>query len=718
MVLLGLGFLLSAQPLFALDPSRSVFEYNIQTWNRQNGLPFNRISAIVQTSDGYLWMATQNGLARFDGIDFVHVAIPNRDGWHGMSVNCLQVSPRGGFWFGIEAGNFGYFDGTNRFDALSGDWVAPQVNVHAIQEDADGSIWVASRGGVAGLPGGKTNQLFLNTQLGEIQSLYEDPEHRVWIGTFEKGLYYWQNGKLNQFPDKDLVGANIRAINMDQQGRLWVGTSYGLRCYDRDFKRNDALTLYTEVQVLLADKRGAMWIGTSGGGLIRHFNGETSYLRRTNGLAEDYVSSLCEDHEGSLWVGTRDGLTQISDLKFPTASTPDHPLNEPVHGVCASRNGGIWCATSAGIYNFKDKSVSFLPDSTNSNPYTKRVFESRDGDLYALSGVREVRIFSNNKLVATHPNTDWPTAIGEDSHGVVVSVGAQLYHVNRQQMTPFVFKGSAPEFHWIRNLFACADGSLLVATVNGAYRVRDDHAERWSTAEGLPDLDVNCATQDKEGIIWLGGNAGLTRIRNGKVSVIHLGPIDPFISAIVPDDEGNLWLSCSTGVIQANRHQLSNYADGKSTQLGARLYDGVDALRTIDLTEVETVGCKTADGKIWFPGPLGAVQIDPLHIPFNSLPPPVCIQKVLVDGIQTSAGSAPKVRRGNGELAFQYTALSFIAPQKIRFRYKLQGYDTDWIDAGSQRSALYANLAPGAYSFHVQACNVDGVWSTMAQASL
>jgi len=710
LLLFGLAFFLSAQGLFALDPSRSLFEYNIQTWNRQNGLPFNRISAIAQTSDGYIWVGTQNGLGRFDGVEFTHVVIPNRPGWHSMSVSCLKASPRGGLWFGLDTGGtFGYFDGTNRFDAISAAWASAQINPRSILEDPDGSIWVGGQQGFVGAVQANGNNLYSNN-VGLVQTVYRDPTGRLWVGSFEKGLFYWQDGKLNPAPAQDLLGVNIRAITMDPEGRLWVGTSWGLRCYDRDLKRSDRTAIWTEIQALMTDDHGAVWIGTSGDGLYRYVNGETSNLRKTNGLAEDYVSSLCEDREGSIWVGTRDGLTQLSDLKFPTASTIEGPLNSPVHGVCSSTNGGIWCATGAGVYNYKDHTVTLLPATTNLNPYVKRVFEARNGDIYTLSGLREVHIYSHGKLIAHFPNSDWPTALTEDSQSVIVSVGAQLYRVSPKGMTPFEFKGAPPQFHWIRNLSTCADGSLLVASVDGLFKIHGDKIEHWSVGEGVADQDITCVIEDGEGTLWLGGSSGLTRIRNNKVSVIHLSTPDPTINAIVADDFGNLWLSCSSGVIQADRRSLNDFADGHSQHFVSKLYDGVDALKTVDLTEVEAVGCKTPDGKVWFGGPLGAVQIDPLHIPFDPWPPPVRVQKVFVDGIPWSATN--EIRRGNGELAFQYTALSFIAPQKIRFRYKLEGYDTEWTDAGSQRSALYANLKPGQYRFHVEACNVDGVWNT------
>lgn len=711
-VLAGLGLFLSAPLLLALDPSRSLFEYNIRTWNRQNGLPFNRISALTQTADGFLWMGTQNSLARFDGINFTHVAIPNRPGWYSKSVSCLQNSPRGGLWFGLEAGAIGYFDGTNHFSAFSGKLPFSQTTIRGIHEDADGKLWTGGDYGFSRLVLGSTNQFVSDSNLGSVQAVYKDPLNRLWVGTFENGLFQWQDGRLIQSPAKDLLGVNIRAITMDHDGRIWVGTSWGLRCYDREFKRNDPITIYTEIQALLTDTHGAVWIGTTGDGLIRYLNGEASSLRRTNGLAEDYVSSLCEDREGDIWAGTRDGLTQISDLKFPTPSTVAGPLSTPVHGVCASTNGGVWCATSAGLYNYKGKTVFYLQGSTNAtNPYAKRVLEARNGDLYALSGARQIRIFSNGICIAEYANKDWPTALAEDPHGIIASIGPLLYRVSPKELTPFAFNGPAPSFHWIRNLSVCTDGSLLVCSVDGAFRIHDGRIQHWNLEDGIADRDVTCATDDPEGTIWLGSLGGLTRIRHDKASIIHLAETDPSINAIVPDDLGNLWLSCSSGIIQASRRNLNDFADGKTSQLKTKLYDGIDSLRTIDLTEVEGQACKTSDGKVWFGGPLGAIEIDPAHIPADPVPPPVFIDKVLVNAVPQSGSAASNVRRGYGELSFQYTALSFVAPQKIRFQYKLQGCDRAWVDAGSQRSALYANLAPGKYRFLVRACNADGVWS-------
>src|SRR3569833_3187859 len=414
-----------------------------------------------------------------------------------------------------------------------------------------------------------------------------------------------------------------------------------------------------------------------------------------------------------MWIGTRDCLTQISELKFPIASTPGGSLDQPVHGVAASTNGGVWCATSSGVYNYKDKSISYLTAPTNFNPYIKRVFEAHVGFVYVLDGSREVHVYSNDVFIARYSDGEWPTAIAEDAHGVVVALGPKLYRIGSSGMTPFIFGDPPnPQFYWVRNLIEGRDGSLIVASVNGVFRISDKNIEHWTAVVGLSDSDVNCITEDKEGTLWLGQVFGLSRIKDGKATVIHHEATDTMINSIVPDDLGNLWLACNTGVLRINRRSANDFADRKIAKLDYRLFDGVDALRTVDLTEVEAVAAKTSDGKIWLPSPLGVIEIAPAHIPINSVPPPIHIDFFLFFGVVLSGRSIVSKERGGGELTIQFKASSFIASQKIHFRYKLAGYDYDWIDAGTQRSALYGNLKPGKYVFRVEACNVDGIWST------
>ena len=703
---LCLGILLISRSAFGLDPTQSLLQYNCRSWTRQNALPANGIRALAQTAEGYLWIGTQKGLLRFDGNDFVTINPPS-----GLKLPTREIKTiaagRQGLWFGLALGGGGFYDDVKTFRPFTTE-SREQEKITAIRETADGSLWIGTESGIFRRNGAKT---IFNNEIRNALCIFEDARHRIWVATADNGLNYWEAGKFHKFPDPEMPQM-VFSVTVDSTGRIWAGTPFGLRCYDPNFKRNDPFRLFTETRALLCDRHGVLWIGTTGDGLLRYQGGNTpTMLMKTNGLANDFVTALLEDREGSLWVGTREGLTQLSDVKFPIFSSSEGWARGPCHGVCASPRGGVWSATSSGASYFDGKTTSVVPDEAwqSQSHYIKRVLEARDGDLYLLNGNREVQILSSNKIVASYSNSDWPTALVEDAHGVVVSVGAKLFRVSRKGMTPFPFQ-KTPEFYWIRNLSAGSDGSLIVASVNGIFRINGEKIEHWTTGDGLPNNDVLCACEDPQRTIWVGQTCGLTRIRNGRPTPICQELVNTVVMSMVPDNRGNLWLDSHRGFIRVSRASLNDFADGKSSELDGTVFDGLESVKTIDNTEIEFVGCKANDGSIWFPTPQGAVKIDPDDMPTNSTPPPVRIQKIVANGIELTNSASNQIPPGKGELAFQYTGLSFIAPQKIQFRYKLEGYDTEWIEAGMRRNAAYTNLKPKRYKFIVQACNADGVW--------
>jgi PAS domain S-box-containing protein len=703
----------------ALDPTRSVYQYNCRTWNRENGLPVNAVRALAQTTDGYIWLGTQQGLIRFDGMNFESISLPNRPQFRLGAVDCLASSREGGLWFGIEGGSLGLYDSNDFHSMERFSWVDPAMRVGVIRETSDGWLWAgAGEGAGRCLPGTTNGSAFLG-QLGAVSAIHEDAHHRVWLGTSDDGLFYWQSGRLNRFPDQDLRTKAIFGVTTDSHEHLWVATQAGVYCYDSNFLRHDLVSTFSEVKALLTDRHGVVWIGTSDG-LIRYREGEVSNLKLADGLAHNFVTSLLEDEEGSLWVGTKDGLSQLSDVKLPIYSSAEGMLEGSCHGLCASTNGGIWIATTEGLSRFDGLRFTNLSQQIGlTNAYVKRVFEASNGDVYFInadrSGDRDVDVLSAGKMVACYHNKNWPLAIGEDAKGVVAAVGGSLFRVNRTQFIPFDYRGGkVPDLRWVRNLYGCADGSLLVATVNGLFRIKDGVIENWAMGDGLSDFDVLWACSDADGTIWAGMKSGVARIRGREVRNLNqsAGLADDYICSIVPDKIGNLWMFSTKGFMRASLSSLNDYADGKTNHVDCVVYNGLEAVKSIDTADIEYVGCRSTDGRIWFPTPSGAVMIDPAHILENWVPPPVHIDQVRVNGAPQTGPSAAPAHPGRGELVIEYTGLSYIAPQKVRFRYQLKGYDAEWIDGGNRRSVFYANLKPRHYTFVVQACNADGVWST------
>ena len=333
----------------------------------------------------------------------------------------------------------------------------------------------------------------------------------------------------------------------------------------------------TDVKALLVDRHGAVWIGSAGEGLIRYQDGKISYLGVTNGLAHDFVTALCEDAEGSLWIGTREGLSQLSDVRFPIFSAAEGMVGGSCHGLCASTNGGIWTANTEGLSWFDgSRFTNFSRQIGLSNWYVKRVYEARNGDVYFINanrtGNREVDVLSHGAMVARYSTREWPTALAEDGRGVVAAVGGQLFRVSRTNFVPFVYRdGKAPQFYWVRNLSGCGDGSLLVATVDGVFRIKEGVVEHWSMGDGLSDFDALCACADAVGTIWAGLRTGVARIKGRQVRNISEddGLAANTIRAIVPDDLGNLWMYSSRGFLRVARRSLNDFADGKADRVEA-----------------------------------------------------------------------------------------------------------------------------------------------------
>jgi signal transduction histidine kinase/streptogramin lyase len=504
----------------------------------------------------------------------------------------------------------------------------------------------------------------------------------------------------------------------DRLGQLWVGTTMGLRCYDANFQRKQIPDIHAEVKALLVDRNDRLWIGTTGLGLASLKNGAYTHLQRVDGLANENVTSLFEDHEGTLWVGTRNGLSQLTDVKLPILSSNDGILGGGSHSVCPSTNGGVWAATTRGLSYLNKNTIRNYSNFTETglvSPYIKLVYEARDGDIYTVDGDKFIRVLSAGKVVASHPNANWPTAFGEDSHGVLVSVSDRLFRVSRDRLVPYDADPANPlPLNWVFNLSACRDGSILVASANGLFRLKNGAVERWSVEDGLSDNLVFWAGEDTDGAVWAGLGTGIARINGRKVRNITMtnGLYDNFILAIVPDDYGSFWFNSTRGIFQVSRQSLNDFADGRISSVESTAYDSIDAVKMVDTTEVERSGCKTADGRIWFPSPAGIITINPTNLVKNFMPPPVHIQQARANGCELVGNEHPAVRPGKGDLEFQYTAATFIAPQKVRFRYILQGYEPAWVDAGGRRSAFYTNLKPGKYQFQVQACNADGIWNT------
>jgi ligand-binding sensor domain-containing protein/two-component sensor histidine kinase len=706
-------------PVLALNPDKSLLQYNCRAWTRQNGLPANGVQAIAQTRDGYLWLGTAQGLVRFDGVEFKLVEMPKSPSFWSANVTCLASSQNGGLWFGLHRNAFGFCNDDSSSYLGQRGWGGRDLDVKSMIEARDGAVWIAAEHLAARFTEETNFVPILGATNGDaycdVTSLLEDSRGGIWLGTATRGVYRWQAGKLAKMSQGSLDQRIIFALAEDHEGRIWLGTELGLICCNSNLEVMPAAPLTTEIRALLVDRHDVLWIGTSGNGLVRRYHNRNEFFQKQNGLVNDFVTALAEDREGSIWIGTRDGLNQFTNVKFPTFSTVEGIAEKEVHSVCASRKGGVWVTTETGLAYFDGTNATdYSTDAGFQTPYLKQSLEASNGDLYLINGNMDVEIFSDGKVVARHPNPTWPVAMTEDAQGVVVAMGGDLFHAGRNYFTPYPFpNGQKPLLKWVVNMITGRDGSLWIVGANGICRVKDGQFNQWTEQDGLPDSRVNYLCEDSDGVIWAGLQPGIVRLKNNQIKIIGRkdGLLDDGIQAMVFDNHGFLWVDSSRWLFKVSRQSLNDFADGKTNRVKCVAYNNAADVKPADWDAQENSCCRTPDGRIWFPSSKGVVMIDPSNIPTNKIPVQVRIYRVRANGLDLAGNNAAVIQPGRGDLEFYYTAPSFIEPQAVQFQCWLEGYDQNPVFAGNRRLALYTNLKPGKYTFHVVAANADGLWN-------
>ncbi len=717
--LVAAGFLLLAGTGWALDPARTLDQYRATHWSRQNGLPVNSVNAIAQTQDGYVWLGTQQGLIRFDGIEFTPFPVPRTPSFVSQNISTLSASRNGGLWFGLREGAVGFFDGAV-YSALPARWFEPNMMVSKVRESSDGAVWVAWNFGYARWRPRGEPIAEIEKSIGTVpyHALHEDRQGRMWLSAVDQTtVYYFEQGTRRVFPDPELRDINVFTIADDRDGNIWMGTSHGLRVYDRDFKprKMAGYDSATQVNALLIDRHESVWLATEGDGVRRYRDGRWEQYTSAAGLLHNVVNTLHEDAEGNLWIATRGGLSKLSDVKFPLYTTQEGLAGEPL-GVANAGEDAVWVATTNGLSRIEGGQIISLPaDNGLPNQYVKRPFQASNGDVYVIDGDRGLTLLSGGRRIARHLRSEWPVAITEDKQGVIVSFAGEVCRVTRDAVVPFTYQDrDPPPMVWAQMLAPASDGSLWVGSHRGVWHLKDGGYTNWSTHNGLTSSVANWVVEDEDGTVWAGLAAGVARFKDGRVVCIgsNEGLFDNFIYAIVPDAFGWFWMDSGAGIFRVRRQMLNDFADGKIPAITCEPFNGPEAVKSNDKHGQEPSAAVTKDGRIWFPTAGGVVAVDPARIGTNAVPPPVYIQTTRIDGRALSGRRVTAPNAGRGDLEFHYTALSYAAPEKIRFRYFLEGYDHRWVEAGERRSAFYTNLKPGTYTFSVQASNADGVWNT------
>lgn len=706
----------------ALDPNRSLNEFGHQSWLTENGLPQNTVQAIVQTQDGYLWIGTQEGLARFDGLNFAVFDKENTPAFKSNDIRFLHPDRQGRLWISTSYGLVCRHDG--KFTSYTVNEGLADNSIGPIVEDASGNIWIGTGGGLARFANGSFQTLTTDNGLSSnlIQTLSARPDGTILVGT-PAGIQSLSGDRFTTWPiPSQLLPANVTAIAETSDGQLWLGTLDGL--FGVDGQTTIPLP-NNRISALLVDREGALWIATAGG-VARYQNGKVETFSAANGLSSNLVLSVFEDREGSIWIGTEaGGLNQLKSKKFITFTTREGLPSDLVKAIYQDPQGGIWIGSNGGgLTLFKDgRFTTWTTKDGLSSDVVLSLAGDTEGTLWigtpdGLNRFRDGRF--QFFTFADGLANDLVRSVLVDRNGVLwVGTRGGLNSFRDDVFTTYTTRdGLANNF--IGAIFEDSKGSLWVGTLGGLSRIKDGKFQTFTTNDGLSSNTVISLYEDESGDLWIGTNGGgLNRLRGGKfVSFTSRNGLSAdVIYRILEDKQQNLWCSSNKGIFRINKAELEKVTSGAGAGLNPVFYGPADGTLTREVSGGgHPAGWQTSDGRMWFATIKGLAVIDPEHIPLNTSPPPIAVEQLIVDNQPTPVNGKASLSPGTSRLDFYYTALSFIAPENVRFKYRLEGFDDNWIDAGSRRVASYTNLRPGNYRFRVIAANNDGVWNESGAA--
>ncbi len=728
---------LQASAAFALDPSKGITQYIQTAWTSETGLPQNSVHAITQTTDGFVWFATEEGLARFDGRQFRIYDRRNSKSLASNYILALCASRDGSLWIGTDSGLNHYFP--NSFAQSGGDRAALSGtfttltkkdglsgnDIAALFEAADGSLWVGTSEGLSRIQGGKIETWTTKRGLAgnDVEAITGDSMGAVWIGT-DGGVSRLNNGHFTTWTTgQGLPGSRVVALSADADDSVWVSVlGHGLvRIRAGHVVASNVKLPWNEVEALLRDRDGALWMALDRHGIGRLFNGKFTWYSNVSGLPSDRsTKALFEDREGSLWVGMLDaGTIQLRDGKFTVYGKPEGLPGNYIGNLLQARDGSMWFGSDSNglTHLLADGRVELwnhrygLPDEA-----VFSLLQARDGSLWvgyrrgALAHIVDgkVRVYRDPLAAETSVNSiledrDGNLWVGYFGKGLARFSGGHFEHFSESERIPGIAQAS--------------DGALWVATDGqGVERIFQGVTTHFTTLNGLPSDHAMCVYPSANGDVWVGtASGGLSRIRGAEIVTWtqEQGLTDATIGSIIEDNLGDLWVGGDSGIARISRRELDGWQSGRSSALHPVLFGTADGLRSREtLFGSMPSTWKDARGRLWFGTIMGAAVVDPAHIPVNEVIPPVWIERTVVDSESVVPRSGARLGRGSGNVEFLFTAPTFVAPQAEAFRYRLMGFDKEWIAAGNRRHVWYTNLPPGHYTFSVQAQNSDGRWNT------
>ncbi len=715
--MLGVG-----TPARSLEPDRRLSQYNHESWRSENGLPQNSVLASEQTSDGYLWFGTYEGLARFDGVRFTVFDRRTSPEMGEQEIRALVEDASGLLWVGTRQGILLYESGQLRRPAEAGDLAEARISAMAV----DGkSVWISSSLGLVRAPASGKGPWRRYTPQdglpeGGTESVAVDAAGGVWVGTTQ-GLARVFGEKVELVPLPQGPPTRSLTLKVTRDGTLWLGTSNGLF-----FLREGRFTAYgpeqgmprVEVTELLEDRDGNLWVGTTRGLLRRNAAGFAAFTRPKE-LADIRVGSLLEDREGRLWVGLFGaGLHRLSNGPFLPFGEPEGSTLGSSTIVLETHDGALWLGlVGRGIERVKDGVVTRMgPAQGLANQRIYTFAEGSDGALWVGTDTGAYR-YDGQRFVLLAPETGMPpgTAVWsmapEPGGGMWFATSAGLAWLNGGRVTLYG-KERGPLPDRVMSILREDSGTIWLSSHRGVVRFAQGTFTAFTSKEGLVSDSAYTLYADSQGTLWVGTSGGVSRLKDGRFASITAahGLPDETVYTLLLDSEGFFWMSSNKGISRVSRREMEEVADGKRQRVNGWFFDERDGMRVGECNGGRPGGWKTRDGRMWFANLLGAVMVNPKDARLQKAPPRVRIEDVRIQGQVVPLAERLELLPGQQDLDIRFTAFVADGAHRVPFRYQLEGHDSGWVDAEGRRVATYTRLPPGTYRFQVQAQDRMGSW--------
>jgi signal transduction histidine kinase/ligand-binding sensor domain-containing protein len=728
-------FVLSATA-WAVDPHTLISQYGHTAWRIQDGFLSNP-GAIAQTTDGYIWIGVLGGLVRFDGVKFTPWAAPNGQSLADSGISYLLAGRDGSLWIGTYGGLSRLKDG-KLFNYTT---TPNSPGINNIIEDHAGTIWVTRyrvNDGKGSLCQVEADKLRCYGEKDGNPGKYavgltEDSTGNIWFGC--KMLCRWASDSFSfYFKDqlKNPAGDGVQRVAAGPSGSVWAalagtGPKLGVQYYSGGKWASyvvpgfDGATVVSDV--LFVDRDHSLWVGTESHGLYRVHDGVADHYGSANGLSGDTVEYIYEDREGNLWVTTDRGVDMFRDLPVLTFSTTEGFIGSLVHSVLALSNGSVWVGNLGAVDVIRAGRVSVIAAGHGlPGQSVQTLFQDHTGQIWL--GVDNTIMTYNLGRFSAIKNSDVThfrplgnaKAFAEDVEGNIwalthIDVPDQIHLLRIKDRN---VKQDIPVDDVIRARYLAADrrsGIWLASAYSKFVHYRDGKAEAV-TSLANEEIGIRSLFVDSDDAISLVTAKGFYRWKDGHLSVMDSRnglPCSALVSAI-KDDHGSFWLYGRCGLLRVSASDYESWLKFPEAALSVKTFDALDGIQP-GYERGQPEVSKSADGRLWFASGDKVQMIDPSRTYTNVIPPPVYVEEVIADRKNYLPGVGLRLPPLTRDLEIDYTALSFVVPQKVRFRYKLEGRDTTWQEPGTRRQAFYSDLRPRKYRFRVIACNNDGLWN-------